>query len=147
MVASMQNLEPNFMYAPINVECILQICLSIDRYCSYAGRRISIDFLYEYRSNPDKDNVMPSQYRYLIKLIWRKLLNLPNIQIRFWTENERLLRDSSNNTIIQGGGGRCNVASKRIPCNCGSSYKFVYTFFFFSQLHRFAIKRDSITSL
>lgn len=103
MVASMQNLEPNFMYAPISVECILQICLSIDRYCSYAGRRISIDFLYEYRSNFDKDDAM-SQYRYLIKLIWRKLLSLLNIQIRFWMENERLLRDSSNNTVIQGGG-------------------------------------------
>lgn len=103
MVASMQNLEPNFMYAPISVECILQICLSIDRYCSYAGRRISIDFLYEYRSNFDKDDAM-SQYPYLIKLIWRKLLSLLNIQIRFWMENERLLRDSSNNTIIQGGG-------------------------------------------
>lgn len=68
MVASMQNLEPNFMYAPINVECILQIYLSIDRYCSYAGRRFSIDFLYKYRSNLDKDDAM-SQYRYLIKLI------------------------------------------------------------------------------
>lgn len=133
MVASMQNLEPNFMYAPINVECILQICLSIDRYCSYAGRRISIDFLYEYRSNLDKDDAM-SQYRYLIKLIWRKLLSLLNIQIRFWTENKRLLRDSSNNTIIQGEGegGRCNVASKRIPCNCGPSYKFVPPFLFSS---------------